>query len=146
MTTDRCAIVGYSVDENAARVNAAVALLFVAAWYASGWVMLLVLLAADFFVRGFVHPRYSPVALFSRQVLRILQVEPVRVDAGPKRFAARIGFFMTGAAVVLAVAHAEAAAAVLVGMLGFCAALEAFVGYCVGCTLYSLLHRFVLRT
>jgi hypothetical protein len=138
MTTDRCAIVGYSVDENAARVNAAVALLFVAAWYASGWVMLLVLLAADFFVRGFVHPRYSPVAL--------LQVEPVRVDAGPKRFAARIGFFMTGAAVVLAVAHAEAAAAVLVGMLGFCAALEAFVGYCVGCTLYSLLHRFVLRT
>ena len=96
----------------------------------------LLALATDFAVRGFGSPRYSVLATLGRAVAR-LSLKPV--DAAPKRFAARIGVGFALSAAILHLASLPVAALSVTGVLAVCATLEAALGLCVGCRIYSLL-------
>ncbi len=139
--TDRCMLAGYSVDENVARLTGVGvffgALVFLAV--PSAWIA--ALLAADFLPRALGRPQYSLLARTGRGLLAWIQTEPSPVDAGPKQFAARLGFGMTVAMTVLAATGIGQWATALGMVLAVCAALEGFVGFCVGCTAYSLIMR-----
>ena len=99
-------------------------------------VAVLLALATDFAVRGFGSPRYSVLATLGRAVAR-LSLKPV--DAAPKRFAARIGVGFALSAAILHLASLPVAALSVTGVLAVCATLEAALGLCVGCRIYSLL-------
>lgn len=110
-----------------------------------GGVYIPLLLAADFFARGFVHPRYSILARLSRGLSSRLFVGNDRqLFATPKRFAARIGLLLSATAAALAgFGMAEYASATLL-LLGTFSFLECFLRYCAGCKIFSLLARYDL--
>ena len=106
---------------------------------------ILLALAADFAVRGFGHPRYSLLATLGRGVANLARLSPKPVDAAPKRFAARIGVVFALSAAIMHLVYLPVAALSVTGVLFVCATLEATIGLCVGCRVYSLLPtRFAL--
>ena len=110
----------------------------------SSWIILLI--AADFALRGFGYAHISPLARASTALVSGININETMIDAGPKRFAARLGLLfslvisallLTGTAAHLGACSATACG--LTALLALFAGLEAFLGYCVGCRVYSLL-------
>ncbi|HQF56458.1 MAG TPA: DUF4395 domain-containing protein [Fibrobacteria bacterium] len=135
-----CPLAGYKIDENGARVVAGfVVLATVSAWIASQPVagLILLFLATDFGVRAFSRPRWSPLGRLASWFLRRVGVAPRWVDAGPKRFAARIGLGFAVALLGLSVFGAQGVYVAVSVVLGFCALLESALGFCVGCWFYT---------
>lgn len=146
-----CPIAGYRIDEKSARVAAGFVLLLVALALWSGpqagrWIYLF--LAHDFGFRAFSLPRLSVLGRLASLLLRALKVAPQLVDAGPKRFAARVGMLFSLALLFTAGREPQSLHFLVAGILAICASLESLIGFCVGCTLwtawYSLLEQ--LRT
>lgn len=135
-----CPVAGYKIDEKAARLVAGfVVLATVSAWIASQPVagLILLFLATDFGVRAFSRPRWSPLGRLSSWFLRRIGVAPRWVDAGPKRFAARIGLGFAVALLGLSIFGAQGAYVAVSVVLGICALLESAVGFCLGCWVYT---------
>lgn len=104
------------------------------------WV--LVPLAYGFLARVASGPRFSPLGLLVTQVIvPRLGREPKWVPGPPKRFAQGIGVVFSVTALVLEVAGADGAAVVVIALLLVAAGLEAFVGFCLGCTMFRGLMR-----
>lgn len=136
-----CPIAGYKIDESAARwvagfVVAAVGASLFATESFRPWIFAFLVL--DFGVRAFSRPRWSPFGRLAGFALKALRVPPRVVDAGPKRFAARIGLGFSAALLLLVPAQSESATRAVAGLLAICAFLEASVGFCLGCAIYGL--------
>lgn len=137
-----CPISRETRNEHVVRVVAALVSIITAGALAVGppfasWI--LGVLAADFAVRGFGRPRYSPLATLGRIVVNAFRLPPEPVDAAPKRFAARIGIVFSSAAALLFAIGAPLRADVIGGVLIACALLEAAFALCIGCKVYALL-------
>ncbi|MEN9804539.1 MAG: hypothetical protein RIS41_1386 [Actinomycetota bacterium] len=104
------------------------------------WV--LVPLAYGFLARVASGPRFSPLGLAVTEVIvPRLGREPKYVPGPPKRFAQAIGVVFSVTALVLELAGADGAAVVAIAMLLGAASLEAFAGFCLGCTMFAGLMR-----
>ncbi len=105
------------------------------------WLMFL--LAFGFLARVASGPRFSPLALLVTRVIEPrIGIEPRPTPGPPKRFAQAIGATLSTAAVALYfLSGFHTAAYVLVGMVAVAASLESFVGFCLGCWIFSLLMR-----
>jgi len=138
--SSRCPLAGYSIDPNMARVQAALTMVAASVGLAVQnparvWVGLLLL--ADTLPRAFSRPEASLSTHIARPLLAILDLRPRKVDAGPKRFAARIAaLFGLGIAVLSAMGQTIPALG-LTGILMFFSTLEATLGFCVACALYQ---------
>ena len=88
-------------------------------------------------------PRFSPLGLLVTKVLTPRLDRRNHLVAGPpKRFAQAIGAVCSLSALVLHfVVGADTAALVVLGILTVAASLEAFVGFCLGCWMFSKLMR-----
>ncbi|HZI98346.1 MAG TPA: DUF4395 domain-containing protein [Actinomycetales bacterium] len=126
------------VDDVSVRVVAGLVLVVVLATAVTGWWWLFAVLAVDFWLRVASGPRFSPLAHLTLRVIRPrLPAAPRDTPGPPKRFAALMGAVLTTAIAVLFAVGAPTAAWVLgVAMVVF-PALEAFVGLCVGCTIFA---------
>lgn len=131
------------VNEVAARVVAAGAVVLAVAAIVTGWRGLLLVLLYGFAARVAAGPRLSPLGLLAtRVVVPRLPFAPRLVPGPPKRFAQGIGLAFSLAAVLLAyVFDATTAAYVVVGALAAAAFLEAAFGLCLGCRVFALLMR-----
>jgi len=130
------------VDEHAARTVAAGVVVLAVATMASrqGW--LLVVLAAGFWARVLTGPTLSPLGQLATRLVAPRFGSPRPVSGAPKRFAQAIGTVFTTTAVILWFgADAHLAALAVVGALTVAAALEAGLGYCLGCQAFALLMR-----
>jgi hypothetical protein len=128
------------LNERAIRTNAAFVAVALLLAGLGGQTWLLPVLALGFVVRATVGPRFSPLArLASALAARIFAARPV--TAAPKRFAQGIGAVVLTTAATLAYSgHAQAAWA-LAGMVAILASLEAGLGFCTGCWIYSRLQQ-----
>lgn len=130
------------VNEVAARLVAAgVVAMTVAVLLGAQWV--LIPLAYGFIARVLTGPTLSPLGAFVTKVLVPgLPVSDRPVAGPPKRFAQLIGATLSTAALV---AHfgfgATGLAMVLTVMITAAASLEAFAGFCLGCTIFGWLMR-----
>lgn len=131
------------VNEVAARVVALGVVLLCASVLVLDQPLLLVLLAYGFVARVLTGPTLSPLGqLATRVVVPRLPVTPRYVPGPPKRFAQGIGATLSTLALVLHFGFGLTGAAyVLVVMVLVAASLEAFLGVCLGCHLFSLLMR-----
>ena len=131
------------VNEVAARLVAAGVVVMAAAVAALDQRWLLWPLALGFLARVASGPRFSPLALLvTRVVVPRLPFAARPVAGPPKRFAQGIGATLSAAALVLAYGVDEAGAArLLVGAIAVAAALEAALGFCVGCRIFAGLIR-----
>ena len=87
-------------------------------------------------------PTLSPLGWTAQNVIapRVGSKRPV--PGPPKRFAQGIGAVMSTAALVLALALDDHAAAIgVLILLAIAAGLESIVGYCLGCKLFAVLMR-----
>lgn len=135
-----CPLAGYPIDEKAARIVAALtASIAMAIPFAAPNVQfaLVALLILDFTPRAVSRPRLSPLSRLALAVLKRLAIKPHKVDAGPKRFAARIGLAMLLAMLGCLAIGSDAGLLALLAMLAVCAALESALGFCVGCWIWG---------
>src|SRR5512140_1204002 len=109
----QCARSGIRIDERAARMNALLVVVMLAVFIRASAGALIACLFVDFALRSFRLGRYSPLALVSRGILRCLRVSPVRVDAGPKIFAARLGLAFCSVLGLLVLLGSHSAALVI---------------------------------
>jgi len=130
------------VNETSARIVAMGAVVMSVLFVATGNPWVLVPLTYGFIARVLTGPLLSPLGRIATEVItpRIKRVH-VLVAGPPKRFAQGIGavFSVTGSALWLFDMHA--ASRVVIGMLACAASLEAFVGFCLGCAIFSRLMR-----
>jgi hypothetical protein len=133
-----CPVSFEKIDENVARINAAQAVVLLLFFLFSPWKWLILIVAADFCVRSFWQPKYSLFVMISRQIIALLKLKPVLVDAAPKIFAARIGFLFSCLLTVCWLLHLGTAALIIGLMFAGCAFLEAAFRFCVACTMYPL--------
>lgn len=139
-----CPIIGYSINEKCTRFVAGLVALSVAATLFlpdAGARAILIFLVYDFGCRAFSKPRWSPLGRLGEAVLRGLKVAPVRMDAGPKRFAARIGFVFVLALLAATGNASTGIVTVASGILILFALFESLLGLCVGCHAWSLWYR-----
>lgn len=137
----RCIISFTQINEKTARLNAFFITLAALAFIFTPAKWIIYPLGLDFVIRAFWKSAYSPVSVVSKSILALLDAKPVMINAGPKIFSAKIGFAFCLVIGLLNFSGIDTWAEITAGMLTFAAALEAFAGYCVGCKIYSLIHR-----
>jgi hypothetical protein len=138
---EQCPIVGYSVNARVVRLNALWTVLLLLAFLFTPFKWVIFVLCADFLLRCFARGKYSVFGAVSRLTLNAAGIAPSPQDAGPKVFAAKIGLLLCVLISVCFLINWITAATVLAIMFLFCAALEAFFGYCLGCKMYSLMTK-----
>ncbi len=130
------------VNEVAARVVAGVVVLLCASAIAFREPWLLVPLAYGFWARALTGPSLSPLGQVATRLVAPRLGRPRLVPGPPKRFAQAIGVVFSTAAVVLWFGFSDHLATwVVIGVLGSAAALESFLGFCVGCRIFNLLMK-----
>jgi Domain of unknown function (DUF4395) len=130
------------VNEVAARLVAAgvVAMTAAVAVFDVRWV--LVPLAYGFVARVFTGPTLSPLGqIVTRLVVPRTGLAERAVPGAPKRFAQGIGAVLSVSALAAWLLGAPTLARVFAGAILGVAALEAFIGFCLGCVIYGQLAR-----
>ena len=99
-------------------------------------------LCAGFWARVLTGPTLSPLGqLATRVVAPRVTSTPRLVPGPPKRFAQGMGAAFSTAALICSLTVGWTATAVLLGLLLVAASLEAFLGLCLGCVVFSWLVR-----
>ena len=132
----------HPANEYAARMVAGmvVALSLVIVLLDIHWLMFF--LAYGFLARVLTGPTLSPMGLLATRVFAPLFHLQKPVAGPPKRFAQTVGLgFATTALVLYYVFELVIATKVVIGILVFFAAMEAFVGFCTGCFVFGYLMR-----
>lgn len=132
-----CPVSNERIDERVTRMNALLVILMVIAGFLFNSVILHVFLTADFFIRAFTRIRFSPLSYLSTQMANALQLDKKVIDKAPKVFAARLGFLMSAAILVLSLSGLNTAVFIIGGILVFFASLELVLAVCVGCIIYT---------
>ncbi|HAD11962.1 MAG TPA: DUF4395 domain-containing protein [Saprospirales bacterium] len=141
-----CPISTKRINENVVRLVALLVIAVAVLGWLTGSRLVFLLLAFDFGLRAFSSGYYSPLRLAAQWIAQKSSLSVKLTDAAPKKFAAGIGLVF-GFSIALALTlHWDAIAAVLSGVLVFCAFLESALSFCVGCVVYSLLNRFLVLT
>ncbi|RAX17181.1 DUF4395 domain-containing protein [Pseudarthrobacter sp. AG30] len=129
------------VNEYAARTTAALVVLLSVVTAVTGSVWGLLAIAVGFWLRLLFGPRISPLAVLSVKVITPRLGKVKLVPGPPKRFAQGIGAAVSTAALLLFASGLGLAAWLLLGILVVAASLEAFAGFCLGCTIFGFLQR-----
>ncbi len=136
-----CPVSTEKVNEKIVRTTAFFVILLVVVGILLPFPALLVLVAADFFIRAFTRSKLSPLSYVSKQIVSLIKLEAKPIDKAPKIFAARMGFLMSAAVVLLYFAQLPTASVVVAAILTFFAALELVAGFCMGCFIYTFVVR-----
>jgi len=135
-----CPVSFKQVDENAARINALLAAFSVVLFLATSFKFIIVFLAIDFFIRGFIDPLYSFYSALSKSLLRVLNIRPKLIEGSPKIFAAKMGFVFSLLIFLFSIMDYQIASRIIGIALIFFAILEGVFRFCVGCKIYALME------
>lgn len=137
-----CPVDFIPVNENKVRFIAAQVFIASVLFAFTGYWPIIALLVVDFLLRATYYNRYSVLALIASIAVRVFSVPEKLTDQAPKRFAAWIGFSLSSTILVLVFLHLQTGAiALAIGLIVF-SFLEAFVGFCAGCYIYSFGKKF----
>jgi len=140
-----CPISDKKINERVARVNGAFTVLLLLLFGFTGQWLIPAFLVVDFFIRSGNLSRFSPLGYSSRNIIRLLSVEELLINAGPKIFAARIGFVFSLLIFITAFLGMFISSFVVAGILFLFSFLEAFLGICVACKLYPIVYNFLYK-
>ncbi len=136
-----CPISFEQINERVARVNAALVFFSLLVFMLTSFKWIVFILGIDFLVRGFLNPSFSLFSAISKNVIRILKIKPVMVNAGPKIFAARIGFAFCCAIALCYIFDFYRTSFIFSSIFMFFAALEAIFGFCIACRIYPFICK-----
>lgn len=139
--TEMCPISNKQINERVAQINAALALLFIIFFFLTPLRWIILLLGIDFFIRGFLNPSYSFFSAISKTILSITKINPLMVNAGPKVFAAKIGFLFCCLIAVFDLLNYPFISLAIGLLFSLCAALEAIFKFCIACKIYPFIYK-----
>ena len=132
----------HPVNEYAARMVAGMVLALSLIIILSDVPWLVFFLAYGFLARVLTGPTLSPMGLLATRVFAPMFHLNKPAAGPPKRFAQTVGLgFATTALILHYGFELVLAAKMVLGVLAFFAALEAFVGFCTGCFVFGYLMR-----
>ena len=133
------------VNDYAARFVAAMVVILTLSFLVTANIWVLIFILYGFLARVLTGQTLSPIGLIATKILVPLFGNPEKLVPGPpKRFAQAIGLVFSAAALITLLFSEISATRYLIGILGFFASLEAFVGFCTGCYVFGWLIRFRL--
>jgi hypothetical protein len=136
-----CPISDMRMNEKSIRIGAGFVLLLAVSGVILHNVGIFIVLAVDFFIRGFTRYQISPVSLISKLIVNVFADKPNWVNAGPKIFAAKIGFLFCLTVAILYFINLYLPGNIVAAVLCVCAGLESFFSVCLGCHLYAILLK-----
>ena len=133
------------VNDYAARFVAAMVVILTLSFLVTANIWVLIFILYGFLARVLTGPTLSPIGLIATKILVPLFGNPEKLVPGPpKRFAQAIGLVFSAAALIALLFSEMSATRYLIGILGFFASLEAFIGFCTGCYVFGWMIRFRL--
>ncbi|MFH1505242.1 MAG: DUF4395 domain-containing protein [Candidatus Omnitrophota bacterium] len=137
-----CPISNKTINGKAARINAIITAIFIACSLIPPYRWIIILLAIDFFIRGFLNNSYSLFTILSQKITNILKMKQNIINAGPKIFAAKIGFALSLIIPIFYALNLSLLAIIFSIIFMLCAILEALFAFCIGCKIYPLVRKF----
>lgn len=136
-----CPISLRQIDATAARITAylTVTLLVVTLLTLSS--ILAGILVIDFALRATNTAKASPFARLSKAIVHTAKLKSTPTNAGPKQFAAQLGFLFSTLVLTGIITGAQGLAYSVGGAFLVAALLEAFFGFCVACKIYPFFHK-----
>jgi hypothetical protein len=108
----------------------------IALYALTGFVLFVLAILIDFFIRAFTQRQYSPFSWLACQFAQLLEFPAKPIDKAPKIFAARVGFLFALATTILHFFSPTAGLIVGLSLMSF-ALLESVFDFCVGCVVYT---------
>ena len=136
-----CPISDKQLNEKSIRIGAGLVLFLAVSAIIFHNIWIFIILAVDFFIRGFTAYPISPVSFLSKFIEKILRFNPIWVNAGPKIFAAKIGFLFCLTVSILYFKKLYLPGDIVAAVLCVCAGLESFFSVCLGCHFYAILLK-----
>jgi len=142
-----CPISDKKINERVARLNAIFTFSLLILFVITSRTVIISFLLIDFLLRAAELSQYSPLAILSRNIVKLLNIKPKLVNAGPKIFAARIGVvFSSGVLFSTAFGGWNVIGISLISVFGVCAFLEGVFGICVACQIYPYVYKLFYHT
>lgn len=131
-----------TVNENAARMVAAVVFTISSINIWEPGYLTILPLVYGFLARVLYGPDYSPTALLvTKGIIPALKISNKPTPGAPKRFAQFVGLIFSISGLVLFLSGFSLECKVLFGILSLFAFLEAALGFCAGCFVFSYLIK-----
>ncbi len=140
-----CPISNQKINETVARLNGGLTVVTLLAFLLSSNLFIIGFLVVDFLLRSTNNSRFSLFSIISQKIAHLLDLKVNLINAGPKIFAARIGFIFSLFALVFGLLGLFTASYVFVLVFAFCALLEAAFGLCIACEIYPYLYKFIYK-
>jgi len=140
-----CPVSDKKVNERVARINGIFTALLLIIAVSLHSVIPVVFLTIDFFLRASQYSDYSLIAIASKSIVRNLGLNENIINAGPKIFAARIGFIFSFLIIISFLLNSGLLIAILSSTLLLFSALEGFFGYCVACEIYPYVYHLLYK-
>jgi hypothetical protein len=134
-----CPISTERIAEHVPRITALYVLATLIIYLMTGFVPLLLFLLVDFIMRGAGIGQFSVLHVLASGTSKGLSLKSGLIDKAPKLFAARLGAFVIGLAVVFHLVSLTSVAVLLSSAVIFFAALESAFNFCVGCHVYNFI-------
>ncbi len=126
------------VNERLTRVYSAFTFVSLLIYVVTPYKWFLLISAADFIIRVTVGVKYSPVCFLIRHSLNLLNSKPHMVNAGPKKFAAKIGLAFTVSMSLIYLFELPEIIGLVLGVFSLVAVgAEVFFKYCIACVMYG---------
>lgn len=132
-----CPVSNERINENVVRIVAFFTMIIVSTGIYFQSPLLISALALDFYLRAFTGGKYSPLKYISKRLSNYMGLSQKMVNAAPKKFAAGIGLLFSISISGLLWFHYATSADSLAIILLICAGLESFLGFCLGCVVYT---------
>jgi hypothetical protein len=141
-----CPISDKKVNQSVAKIVALFTLLFLGifALTLNFWVILF--LTGDFLLRSTSLAKYSPIGYISCQIALLFSLKERPINAGPKIFAARVGFVITLLIFSFYLLSFHFVWIILLATISIFAFLEGVFEYCVACKIYPFVYKVFYRT
>jgi len=140
-----CPISDRRINERVARVNGVFTVLLLLLFGITGQWFIPAFLAIDFLMRSGRLSKYSLMGNSSKNIVKWLLLPEQLINAGPKIFAARIGFVFSAIILVSVISGFTWLALGFAAVLAFFSFMEAAFGFCVACEIYPVLYRYLYQ-
>ena len=144
-TTAICPISDKKINERVARLNGLFTFSLVTLFILNPNIYVIGFLAIDFYLRSNNLAQFSLLANISKNLVKILGLDPRPINAGPKIFAARIGLFFSVSILTTYLLGFETATLVIAAVLGLCSFLEGAFGLCIACEIYPFVFKYLYQ-
>ena len=128
-----------TIDQNRARINAYSTSILLIATLLTSSIAGAGFLSLDFALRAFGFSKLSPLANLSKFIAKALNLPPKQTNAGPKVFAAQLGFLFSVIVLIGYMASLPLLSLSIGGAFLLCSSAEALFSFCVACKIYPFI-------